>query len=67
MINFLRERDLQVFPSRIEENYKVLVIFKFWPKWYPDPKEKFSNWLILKFIFIHFKAVKVSENDQIKM
>ena len=33
----------------------------------PGPKQKSSNWLILKFIFIHCKAEKVSQNDQIQM
>ena len=29
--------------------------------------QKSSNWQIWKFVFIHFKAVKVSQNDQIRM
>ena len=31
------------------------------------PLQKSSNWLILKFVFIHSKAVKVSQNSQIRM
>ena len=29
--------------------------------------QKSSNWLIWKFVKFHFKAVKVSQNDQIRM
>ena len=32
-----------------------------------DLSRKLQNWLILKFVFIHCKAVKISENDQIQM
>ena len=34
---------------------------------YLDLSRKLENWLILKFVFIHFKAVKVSQNDQIQI
>ena len=32
-----------------------------------DLSRELQNWLILKFVFIHCKAVKVSQNDQIQM
>ena len=32
---------------------------------YPDLSRNLENWLILKFVFIHCKTVKVSQNDQI--
>ena len=34
---------------------------------YPDPTWNLQNWLILKFVFIHCKTVKVSQDDQIQM
>ena len=34
---------------------------------YSDLSRNLENWLILKFVFIHFKAVKVSQKDQIRM
>ena len=34
---------------------------------YLDLSRKLENWLFLKFFFIHFKTVKVSQNDQIQM
>ena len=34
---------------------------------YPDLRRNLENWLNLKFVFIHCKAVKVSQNDQIEM
>ena len=34
---------------------------------YPDLSRKLQNWLFLEFFFIHFKTVKVSQNDQIQM
>ena len=34
---------------------------------YPHLSRKLENWLILEFLFIHYKTVKVSQNDQIKM
>ena len=34
---------------------------------YPDLTIKLENLLILKFLFIHCKALKASENDQIQM
>ena len=34
---------------------------------YPDIRRKLENWLILEFFFIHCKAVKVGQNDQIQM
>ena len=34
---------------------------------YLDLSRNLENWLILKFVFIHCKAVKVSQNDQIQM
>ena len=34
---------------------------------YSDLSRNIENWLILKFVFIHFKAVKVSQKDQIRM
>ena len=34
---------------------------------YPYISRNLENWLILKFVFIHCKAVKVSQNDQIQM
>ena len=33
----------------------------------PGPKQKTTIWVILKFVFILCKAVKVSQNDQIQM
>ena len=33
---------------------------------YLDLCRNLENWLILKFVFIHCKTVKVSENDQIQ-
>ena len=34
---------------------------------YSDLSRNFEKWLIWKFVFIHCKAVKVSQNDQIQM
>ena len=34
---------------------------------YSDFSRNLDNWLILKFVFIHYKAVKVSQIDQIQM
>ena len=34
---------------------------------YSDLSRNLENWLISKFVFIHCKAVKVSQNDQIRM
>ena len=34
---------------------------------YPDLSRNLENWLILKFVFIHCKAVKVSQNEQIRI
>ena len=34
---------------------------------YPDLSRKLENWLFLEFFFIHYKTVKVSQNDQIQM
>ena len=34
---------------------------------YSDLSRNFENWLILKFVFIHCKTVKVSQDDQIQM
>ena len=34
---------------------------------YSDLSRNLENRLILKFVFIHCKAVKVSQNDQIQM
>ena len=34
---------------------------------YPDLSWKLENWLFLEFSFIHWKTVKVSQNDQIRM
>ena len=34
---------------------------------YLDLYRKLENWLILEFIFIHCKTVKVSQNDQIRI
>ena len=34
---------------------------------YPEPKQISSNSIILKFVFIHCKAAKVSQDDQIQM
>ena len=34
---------------------------------YPDHSRNLENLLILKFVFINCKAVKVSQNDQIQM
>ena len=34
---------------------------------YPDLSTNLENQLILKFVFIHCKTVKVSQNDQIQM
>ena len=38
-------------------------------KWirYSDLSRNLENLLILKFVFIHWKAVKVSQDDQIRM
>ena len=52
----------------MEENYEVLVRFKFWPESHSRTlQEILENWLILEFFFIHSKTVKVSQNDQIWM
>ena len=34
---------------------------------YPDISRNLGNWEILKFVFIHCKAVKISQDDQIRM
>ena len=34
---------------------------------YSDLRRNLENWLILKFVFIHCKTVKVSQDDQIRM
>ena len=34
---------------------------------YPHLSRKLQNWLILVFFFIHFKTVKASQNDQVRM
>ena len=34
---------------------------------YSELRRNLEKWPILKFVFIHFKAVKVSQNDQIQM
>ena len=34
---------------------------------YSDLSRNHENWLILKFVFIHCKTVKVSQDDQIRM
>ena len=34
---------------------------------YSDLSRNFGDWLILKFVFIHCKTVKVSQDDQIRM
>ena len=34
---------------------------------YPDLSRELENSLILEFLFIHYKTVKVSQNDQIRM
>ena len=34
---------------------------------YPGLSRKHENWQILEFFFIHLRAVKVSQNDQIQM
>ena len=34
---------------------------------YLDLSRNLETWLILKFVFIHSNAVKVSQNDQIQM
>ena len=33
----------------------------------PRPEQKSSNWLILKFVFIHCEGQKVSQNDHTQM
>ena len=33
----------------------------------PGPQQQCSNWLILKFVFIHFETVRVSQNEEIRM
>ena len=33
----------------------------------PGPQQKSSNWLILKFLFIHCKIVKVSPDEQTQL
>ena len=34
---------------------------------YPYLSRKLENWLFLEFFFIHWKTVKVSQNDQVQM
>ena len=34
---------------------------------YPDLSRKLENWVFLEYFFIHYKTVKVSQNDQIQM
>ena len=41
-------------------------VSNFEPNQIPLPEQKSSNWLILKFVFIHCKTVKVSQNEQIR-
>ena len=67
MIKFECKHDIQVFSWWIEQIWEVLVIFNFWGKSHTPALAESSNWLILKFIFIHFKAVKEIQNDQIQM
>ena len=43
-------------------NYQILTKIA-----YPDLNRNLENWLTLKFVFIHFKNVKVSHDDQILM
>ena len=52
----------------MEQNQEVLVIFKFltWIA-YSDLSRNLENWLILKLVFNHCKAVKVRPNAQIQM
>ena len=58
MIKFKCKEDLQLF----------IDIFKFLTSVeYSNLRRNLENWLILKFVFIHFKAVKVSQNDQIQI
>ena len=34
---------------------------------YPELSRNLENWLILKFVFIHCKTVKVCQNDEIQL
>ena len=34
---------------------------------YSDLSRNLENWLILKFVFIHFKTVKIIQDDQIRI
>ena len=43
-------------------HYQILIYIG-----YLELSRKLENWLILKFLIIHYKAVKVSQNDQIRM
>ena len=49
----------------MEKNQEVSVIIKFWPNRIPRPYQK--TWKLTKFVFIHCKTVKVSQNDQIRL
>ena len=51
----------------MEHNQEALVIFKFWPKLHPRTLAEIIKLTNFKFVFIHCKAVKVSQNDQIQM
>ena len=52
-------------------NGKELRSFSHYQIWtkiaYPDLSIKLENWLILKFVFNHFKIVKISQSDQTEL
>ena len=51
----------------MEQNQEALVIFQFWPKLHTRTLPEIIKLINFKFVFIHCKAVKVSQNDQIYM
>ena len=51
----------------MEQNSEVLVIFKFSPKLHTLALAEIIKLTNFKFVFIHCKTVKVSQNDQIRM
>ena len=48
--------------KKLSSQYQILTKIA-----YLDISRKLENWPILKFFFIHCKAVKVSQDDQIQM
>ena len=68
IIKFKGKDDLEVFSWENEKElrsfsqYQILTLIA-----YLDLSRNLENWVILKFVFIHCKTVKVSQDDQIQM